>query len=87
MVPDLAKLLGVSKESVYGWEADAATPRDPMLARIAKTLRVEDAWVKYGITSPAPTATEADHPVVQPKIHRDAAKKNATRTKQGGGKG
>lgn len=48
--PDLAKRLDVSKESVYGWEANDTTPRDPMLDRIAEALRVTAAWIKYGVT-------------------------------------
>jgi len=32
---DLAKLVGVSEQSVYNWEHKRAVPREPQLARIA----------------------------------------------------
>lgn len=49
LVPEIAKRMGVTNNTVYAWERAASFPGDDAtLAKLAKLLRVSDVWITHG---------------------------------------
>jgi transcriptional regulator with XRE-family HTH domain len=50
---DLAEMLDVTHTAVWNWEERGMTPRKAMLAKIAKTLAVNERYLREGGDKPA----------------------------------
>jgi len=59
-VNDIAKQIGVKKQTLEAWETDRSEPRSNKLTTLSGLLGVSPTWLLYGVGSSPQTETVSD---------------------------
>jgi|HubBroStandDraft_6_1064221.scaffolds.fasta_scaffold130814_3 transcriptional regulator with XRE-family HTH domain len=77
---EFARRVGVTPNSVWGWETQFARPRPEMLSKIASVLQVSETFLKTGSEPNGTDASETYAPQTVPVILADTRQKVASAT-------